>query len=62
MKATNEKKVDLAKDILVAYIGRLPDDKRDFDSVRDAAKKIFDMVDSLLETQEGPSGSAGFRL
>ena len=62
MKATNEKKVDIAKDILVAYIGHLPDDKRDVDSVCDAAKRIFAAVDSLLETQEGPSGSAGFRL
>lgn len=62
MKATNEKKVDIAKDILVAYIGHLPDDKRDVDSVCVAAKRIFDMVESLIETQQGPSGGAGFRL
>lgn len=62
MKATNEKKVDIAKDILVAYIANSPQESRDVDSVCAAAKRIFEMVDSLVETQQGPTGGAGFRL
>ncbi len=62
MKATNEKKVDIAKEILVAYIGHSPEQSRDVDSVCDAARKIFLAVDSLLETYEGPKEPAGFRL
>ncbi len=62
MKATNEKKVDIAKDILVAYIGHSPDESRDVDAVCAAAKKIFETVDSLLETQEPAKEQAGFRL
>lgn len=62
MKATNERKVDLAKDILLAYIAHSPEDSRGVENVIDAAKKIFGAVDSLVET-EGPSREqAGFRL
>ncbi len=62
MKATNDKKADIAKDILVAYIGHAPDDARDVDAVVAAAKKIFEAVDSMVETTEGPKEAAGFRL
>ena len=62
MKATSEKKVDVAKEILVAYIAHGPEDKRDVDAVCAAAKKIFEAVDSLLETQEPTGERAGFRL
>ncbi len=62
MKATNEKKVDIAKDILVAYIANSPQESRDLESVCTAARRIFEMVDSLVETQQSPAGQAGFRL
>lgn len=62
MKATNDKKMDVAKDILVAYISHGPEGGRDVDAVCDAAKKIFETVDSLVETVEAPKEQAGFRL
>jgi predicted transcriptional regulator len=62
MKATDEKKVDIAKDILVAYIANSPPESKDLDSVIAATKKIFEMVDSLVQSQEAPKGSPGFRL
>ena len=61
MKATNDKKVDLAKEILLAYIANSPNEARDVDTVCAAAKKIFEMVDSLLETAQQPTVQAGFR-
>ncbi len=61
MKANNDKKVDLAKEILLAYIANSPSESRDVDAVCAAAKKIFETVDSLLETAQPPSSSAGFR-
>lgn len=62
MKATNDKKLHVAKEILVAYISHGPEGGREVDAVCDSAKKIFEMVDSLVETVEGPKEQAGFRL
>lgn len=62
MNATNEKKVDIAKEILVAYIAHSPEGSRDVDSICAAAKKIFETVDSVLETTEPGKEQAGFRL
>ncbi len=62
MKATDEKKADIAKDILVAYIGHSPEQSRDLDSICAAAKKIFETVDSMVETTAPPKEQAGFRL
>ncbi|MHB0868901.1 MAG: hypothetical protein ACYC66_03470 [Chloroflexota bacterium] len=62
MNATNEKKVDIAKEILVAYIAHSPEDARDVDSICAAAKKIFETVDSVLGTTEPGKEQAGFRL
>ena len=61
MKATNDRKVDLAREILLAYIANSPAEARDVDSVCAAARKIFEAVDSLLETAQQPSAPAGFR-
>ena len=61
MKASNDKKVDLAREILLAYIANSPEDSRDVDGVCTAATKIFETIDSLVETQQAPSGTAGFR-
>lgn len=62
MKATDEKKVDVAKEILVAYLGHAPSEGLNADAVCAAAKKIFETLDSLIETTEGPKEQAGFRL
>ncbi len=62
MKATNDKKLDIAKEIVVAYIAHSPDESRDVDAVVTATKKIFEAVDALLETAEPPKEPAGFRL
>ena len=62
MKASTEKKLELAKDILLAYIANSPTDSRDVDTVVAAAKKIFDMVDSTVETTEPSKEQAGFKL
>ncbi len=62
MKATNEKKLDIAKEIVVAYIAHSPEESRDVEAVVAATKKIFEAVDSLLETAEPPREAAGFRL
>ena len=52
----------MAKDILLAYIANSPTDNRDVDSVVAAAKKIFDVVDSMVETTEPAKEQAGFKL
>lgn len=62
MKASSDKKVDLAKDILVAYMAHSPEDSRNVDAVLSAAKRIFEAVDSMVETVEGPKEQAGFKL
>ncbi|MGE5618507.1 MAG: hypothetical protein ACM3US_04530 [Sphingomonadaceae bacterium] len=62
MKASNDKKVEIAKEILVAYISHSPEQARDVDSVCAAAKRIFETVDSIVETIEPPKEQAGFRL
>lgn len=62
MKASSDKKVDLAKDILVAYMAHSPEDSRNVDAVLSAAKRIFEAVDSMVETVEGPKEAAGFKL
>ncbi len=62
MKATGEKKLELAKDILLAYIANSPADSREVENVVSAAKKIFDMVDSIVETTEPSKEQAGFKL
>lgn len=62
MKATNDKKVDVAKEILLAYIAHSPEQARSVEDVCAAARKIFDTVDSLLDTMEQPKEQAGFRL
>lgn len=62
MKATNDKKLDLAKEILLAYIANGPADNKDVDSVIAAAKKIFDMVDSTVESTDQTREQAGFKL
>jgi len=62
MKASSDKKVDLAKDILVAYMAHSPEDSRNVDAVLSAAKRIFEAVDSMVETVEGPKEPAGFKL
>ncbi len=62
MKASNDRKVDLAKEILLAYIAHSPEQSRDVDTVCAAAKKIFDAVDAMLETSEQPREQAGFRI
>ena len=62
MKASSEKKLELAKDILLAYIANSPTENRDVDAVVAAAKKIFDMVDSTVETMEPAKEQAGFKL
>jgi len=61
MKASNDKKVDVAKEILLAYIANSPAEAKDVDAVCAAAKKIFETVDSLLETTQQGGGPAGFR-
>lgn len=61
MKATNDKKVDLAKEVLLAYMANSPADAKDLDSVCAAARKIFETVDALLETTTQGSTPAGFR-
>ncbi len=61
MKANNDKKVDLAKEILLAYIANSPNEARDVETMCAAAKKIFETVESLLETTQAPSTPAGFR-
>lgn len=62
MKASSDKKVDLAKDILVAYMAHSPEDSRNVDAVLSATKRIFEAVDSMVETVEGPKEPAGFKL
>ena len=62
MKASDEKKVDTAKEILVAYISNGPEGSKDLDSIIAAAKRIFETVDSMVESQEPPKGPAGFRM
>ncbi len=62
MKATGDKKLELAKDILLAYIANSPTDSREVEHVVSAAKKIFDMVDSIVETTEPSKEQAGFKL
>ena len=62
MKASNEKKVELAKEILLAYIANSPTENRDVDSVVSAAKKIFEAVDSMVESTDQTREQAGFKL
>jgi len=62
MKATNDKKLEIAKEIVVAYIAHSPEQSRDVDAVVAATKKIFEAVGSLVETIEPPREPAGFRL
>ncbi len=62
MNASNEKKLELAKDILLAYIANSPTEARDVESVVVAAKKIFEMVDSLVESTDSSKEHAGFKL
>jgi predicted transcriptional regulator len=62
MKATDDKKMDIAKDIVVAYISNSPAESKDLDSVLAATKKIFETIDSLVQSQEAPKSPPGFRL
>ena len=62
MKASNDKKVDLAREILLAYIANSPTEDRNVDSVIGAAKKIFEMVDSVVESTDENREHAGFKL
>ncbi len=62
MKASNEKKLDLAREVLLAYIANSPADNRSVESVVDAAKKIFDAIDGLVESTDQSKEQAGFRL
>ncbi len=62
MKASSEKKLDLAKEIILAYIANSPAENRDVDSVIGAAKKIFEMVDSVVESTDQSREQAGFKL
>ncbi len=61
MKASNDKKVDLAKEVLLAYIANSPEQARDVDTVCAAAKKIFEAIDQIVETTQPSSAGAGFR-
>lgn len=62
MKASSEKKLELAREILLAYIANSPAESKDVDSVVAAAKKIFDAVDSIVESTDATRDQAGFRL
>ena len=62
MKATSDKKLDLAREILLAYIANSPAESKDVDSVVAAARKIFEAVDSMVESTDMARDQAGFRL
>lgn len=50
---TSEKKADIAKDIVVAYLSNMKDeDLADLDKVSAAITRLVDLVDSTFEVPE----------
>lgn len=62
MKVTTpEKKAEIARDVVVAYLSHVKDENlADLDLVTGAIRRLVDVVDEIFEVPEKPS--AGFGL
>ena len=59
---TSEKKADIAKDIIVAYLGHMKeDDLADLEKVETAIAQLVDVVDRTFEVTERQT-AAGFGM
>ncbi len=59
---SSEKKAEIARDVVVAYLSHVKDDElANLDKVDDAITRLVDVVDRTFETSERPQ-TAGFGM